>query len=88
MPVTKQPYEERSPHRSWTDRLARADWSEWFPKLMGGSILMFTVVFWAFTNRVEPLFVTTGGGLLAIGQVAKARGEIKDQADRDEGPAS
>jgi hypothetical protein len=58
-------------------RLSRIDWNEWFPKLMGGVILVFTVVFWAFTNRVEPLFVTTGGGLLAIGYVGKARAALK-----------
>jgi hypothetical protein len=34
-------------------------------------------VFWAVTNRVEPLFVTTGGGLLALGQGAKALEELR-----------
>jgi hypothetical protein len=53
------------------------DWSEWFPKLLGGAILVFAVIFWAFTDRVEPLFVTTGGTLLAIGQGARALTELK-----------
>jgi hypothetical protein len=35
------------------------------------------VIFWAFTDRVEPLFVTTGGTLLAIGQGARALAELK-----------
>jgi hypothetical protein len=58
-------------------KLATIDWGEWFPKILGGLMLIFTVIFWAFTDRVEPLFVTTGGGLLAIGQGAKALGELR-----------
>lgn len=65
-------------------RLSRIDWSEWFPKLLAAAIMLFTVVFWAFTNRVEPLFVTTAGGLLAIGQVGKARAQIKSEPEVSE----
>lgn len=37
---------------------------------MAGLIACFAV--WALTNRVEPLFVTSFGGLLAVGAGAKA----------------
>ena len=53
--------------------LSRVDWQEWFPKAIGGILLLVTLIFWMVTDRVEPLFVTTGGGLLALGQVARAR---------------
>jgi hypothetical protein len=53
------------------------EWSSAGPRLLGALILVFCVVFWAFTNRVEPLFVTTGGGLLALGQGVQALAELK-----------
>lgn len=58
-------------------RQHRIDWGSAGPKLLGAGILVFCLVFWAFTNRVEPLFVTTGGALLAIGQGAQALGELR-----------
>jgi hypothetical protein len=46
-------------------------------------MLVFCVLFWAITfmvdgkGAVEPLFVTTGGALLGIGQAAQALGELR-----------
>lgn len=34
--------------------------------------LVTCMVFWMLTNRVEPLFVTSFGGLLAVGAGARA----------------
>ena len=62
----------------------RVDWQEWFPKLLGGVTLLACLIFWMLTDRVEPLFVTTGGGLIAIGQGAKALGELRRPAERPE----
>jgi hypothetical protein len=53
------------------------EWLAVVPQILGVAILVFCVVFWAVTNRVEPLFVTTGGGLLALGQGAKALEELR-----------
>lgn len=58
-------------------RAANVDWASAGPRLLGALILLFCVVFWAFTDRVEPLFVTTGGGLLALGQGVQALAELK-----------
>jgi hypothetical protein len=30
-------------------------------------MVVFCLVFWAITDRVEPLFLTTGAGLLTVG---------------------
>lgn len=49
--------------------LANVNWGSAGPKLLGAAILVFSVVFWAVTDRVEPLFVTTGGGLVGSGYV-------------------
>jgi hypothetical protein len=49
--------------------LSRINWGTAGPKLLGAGILIFSVVFWAFTGRVEALFVTTGGGLVGSGYV-------------------
>jgi hypothetical protein len=46
-------------------------------------MLLFCLSFWAITyladgkGAVEPLFVTTGGALLGIGQAAQALGELR-----------
>jgi hypothetical protein len=59
------------------------DWSSAGPRLVGAGILVFCLVFWAATylldgkGAVEPLFVTTGGALLGIGQAAQALGELR-----------
>jgi hypothetical protein len=42
---------------------------------MVGLLLCFAV--WFLTGRVEPLFVTGFGGLLAVGQGADALGELR-----------
>lgn len=63
---------------------ARVDWQEWFPKLLGAFLLLVCLIFWMVTDRIEPLFVTTGGGLIAIGQGAKALGELRRPADQPE----
>jgi hypothetical protein len=53
------------------------DWASAGPRLLGAGIIVFCVIFWAFTDRVEPLFVTTGGTLLAIGQGTEALIELR-----------
>lgn len=53
------------------------DWASVAPEVIGGVILIFCLLFWAVTNRVEPLFVTTGGALLGIGQATEALGELR-----------
>jgi hypothetical protein len=53
------------------------DWASAGPKLLGAAILIFSVVFWAFTERVEPLFVTTGGGLVGSGYIIDGLLELR-----------
>lgn len=53
------------------------DWGRSGPKLVGAGMLIFCLIFWALTNRVEPLFVTTGGALLGIGLGADALAELR-----------
>lgn len=53
------------------------DWSSDGPKLFGGLLVVAAFITWLFTGRVEPLFVTTGGGLVAVGQGAQALAELK-----------
>ena len=60
------------------------DWQEWFPKLLGGITLLACLIFWMMTDRVEPLFVTTGGGLIALGQGARAITELRRPPDPPE----
>lgn len=63
-----------------TDRPPRslAEWLAFGPQLVGIGGLLFCLVFWAVTfivtgkGAVEPLFVTTFGGLLTAGLGAEA----------------
>lgn len=61
--------------------MRRIDWTSAGPRLLGALMLVFCLAFWAITDRVEPLFVTTGGGLLAIGQASQALGELRRPTD-------
>lgn len=49
--------------------------------------LMACFAVWALTDRVEPLFVTTFGGLLAVGAGAKALDELRKSPDPPIPPA-
>jgi hypothetical protein len=61
----------------------KVDWLSEAPRLVGAGMLLFCLAFWAITflldgkGAVEPLFVTTGGALLGIGQAAQALGELR-----------
>jgi hypothetical protein len=55
----------------FTPRTA-GEWASVLPTYFGMAGLIACFAVWALTNRVEPLFVTTFGGLLAIGAGAKA----------------
>jgi hypothetical protein len=71
-----------------SDVRRRIDWSSDGPKFLGAALIVAAFVFWMLTNRVEPLFVTTGGGLVAIGQGAQALGELRRMPDPPSTPAS
>jgi hypothetical protein len=49
-----------------------SEWGAALPTWFGMAGLVACFAVWALTNRVEPLFVTTFGGLLAVGAGAKA----------------
>lgn len=55
-----------------------SDWASALPRWLGmlGLIACFAV--WILTGRVEPLFVTAFGGLLAVGQGADALAELRE----------
>jgi hypothetical protein len=59
------------------------DWQEWFPKLLGGITIVVCLIFWMVTERVEPLFVTTGGGLIALGHLGKARNALRGNGEME-----
>jgi hypothetical protein len=66
----------------------RIDWSSDGPKFLGAALIVAAFVFWMITGRVEPLFVTTGGGLVAIGQGAQALEELRKMPDPPSTPSS
>jgi hypothetical protein len=78
--------------RVWQEALSdvyrRIDWSSDGPKFLGAALIVAAFVFWMITNRVEPLFVTTGGGLVAIGQGAQALEELRKMPDPPSTPSS
>jgi hypothetical protein len=43
------------------------EWLALLPQVLGAAMVVFCLVFWAITDRVEPLFLTTGAGLLTVG---------------------
>ena len=57
------------------------DWRSDGPQVVGAAMLVFCLAFWALTDRVEPLFVTTGGGLLGLGLGAEALAELRRPPD-------
>lgn len=54
-----------------------SEWLALLPTVIGALGLVGLAVFWMATSRVEPLLVTTFGGLLAAGQGAQALATLK-----------
>lgn len=48
------------------------------PRWLGMTGLIACFAVWVITGRVEPLFVTAFGGLLAVGQGADALGTLRE----------
>ena len=64
-----------------TQRITPRSASEWaaaLPRWLGIMGLIACFLVWLLTGRVEPLFVTTFGGLLAVGQGADALATLRD----------
>lgn len=55
-----------------------SEWAAALPRWLGMLGLVACFLVWVLTGRVEPLFVTAFGGLLAVGQGADALGTLRD----------
>jgi hypothetical protein len=55
-----------------------SEWAAALPTWFGMMGLIACFVVWLATGRVEPLFVTTFGGLLGVGQAANALTALKE----------
>lgn len=63
------------------------EWGSALPTWFGMAGLIACFALWALTDRVEPLFVTTFGGLLAVGAGARALDELRRHEPPVEIPA-
>jgi hypothetical protein len=63
--------------RRLTPRSA-SEWASALPRWLGMLGLVACFLVWTVTGRVEPLFVTAFGGLLAVGQGADAMTELRN----------
>lgn len=54
-----------------------AEWGAVLPVWVSGAALVFLLVFWAVTGRVEPALLTTFGGTFAAGQGLQAFAALK-----------
>lgn len=59
------------------------EWGAVVPQWLGIVGLIFCVVFWAITDRVEPLLVTTFGGILTVGLGAEALAALRGPAPHE-----
>jgi hypothetical protein len=55
-----------------------SEWAAALPRWLGMLGLVACFIVWVATGRVEPLFVTAFGGLLAVGQGADALTTLRD----------
>jgi hypothetical protein len=53
------------------------EWLALLPSVIGALGLVSLLIFWMVTSRVDPLLVTTFGGLLGAGQAAQALAALK-----------
>lgn len=54
-----------------------AEWAAVLPRWLGMVGLVATLIFWMFTGRFEPAFLTTFGSLLLAGQGLEVLRELK-----------
>lgn len=77
-----------------TRRSARArsaqEWGAVLPQWLGMAGLVFCAVFWAATQRVEPLLVSAFVGLIAVGTAGEAATSIRrtNQANSTDRPVA
>lgn len=65
-----------APGPRFTPRSA-AEWGAVLPVWLSGAALIFCLVFWAVTGRIEPALLTTFGGTFAAGQGLQALAALR-----------